>query len=126
VSNLLGGREIGLQDIDLADAEVHSSGLAVELFRILRDRAPVHWNESRGVWAGFWSITRYEDVQKISRDPKTFSSERDFKLIPEGAPEESMLYNGMGPHAAQHGSSSPRSCSPTDDECLHAHVRPSP
>ena len=44
------------------------------LFEQLREHAPVF--EVPGMDA--WLITRYEDVQKIVLDPKTFSSELEF------------------------------------------------
>jgi cytochrome P450 len=35
--------------------------------RELRHNDPVHWGVGRHGW-GFWSITRYEDCQRVYRD----------------------------------------------------------
>ena len=45
-----------LKDIDLADPDLHLRNDQVEIFRRLRQEAPVHWNESRGAFASFWSL----------------------------------------------------------------------
>ncbi len=64
-------------DLTVADPQHWTDGPPHELFKQLRGACPVHW--SPGVPAapedpGFWSITRAEDVQRVSRDWKTFSS----------------------------------------------------
>ena len=41
------------------------------LYRRLRERCPVAHSASYG---GFWAVTRYRDVQRVMRDPATFSS----------------------------------------------------
>ncbi|MCP3902527.1 MAG: cytochrome P450 [Planctomycetes bacterium] len=41
-------------------------------YRELRETDPVHWNER---WGG-WVLTRYEDVVRVLRDSKRFSSDR--------------------------------------------------
>jgi cytochrome P450 len=49
-----------------------------ELFRELRGRCPVHWSSSIPEFPeqdGFWSVTRAEDIQTVSRDWETYSSE---------------------------------------------------
>jgi cytochrome P450 len=71
----------GLQDldsIDLADPTVWDDGPPYELFARMQREAPVHFsphNNASGE-GGFWSITRFDDIRAISRDHKTFSSER--------------------------------------------------
>lgn len=42
-----------------------------ELYGWLRERCPVAHSTSYG---GFWAVTRYRDVQRVMRDPGTFSS----------------------------------------------------
>ena len=44
---------------------------AVEIYRVLRDEHPVYHSER----AGFWAISRFEDVRAAASDPQTFSSE---------------------------------------------------
>src|ERR1700739_4057648 len=63
-----------LDQIDLADIDFFVHGDMYEAFAVLREQAPVHWQE-RVPGRGFWSITRYDDVQSIYRDPLSFSSE---------------------------------------------------
>jgi len=41
-------------------------------YRELRETDPVHWNER---WGG-WVLTRYDDVVRVLRDQKNFSSDR--------------------------------------------------
>lgn len=43
---------------------------AAEAYRQLRREEPVHWFEPRR----FWVLTRYEDIQHVSRSPHLFSS----------------------------------------------------
>jgi cytochrome P450 len=54
-------------------------GYPHEAWRRLRAEAPVYWYEGRDATPGFWAITKYEDIVRISRDPLTFSS-RDHSL----------------------------------------------
>jgi cholest-4-en-3-one 26-monooxygenase len=49
-----------------------------ELFKQMRARCPVHWTSEVTELpqaAGFWSVTRADDVHTVSRDWQTFSSE---------------------------------------------------
>ena len=47
-----------------------------EIYRWLRDEAPVYHNEERG----FWALSRYDDVLHAHRDWKTFSSTHGVSL----------------------------------------------
>lgn len=72
-------------DIDLLDARWATS-VPFDAFDRLRRDDPVHWHpESDG--AGFWAITRHADVQAVSRDAATFSSEVGGTMI-DDVPEE--------------------------------------
>ena len=44
---------------------------AYEIYRVLRDEHPVYHCEQ----AGFWALSRFEDVRAAADDPQTFSSE---------------------------------------------------
>jgi cholest-4-en-3-one 26-monooxygenase len=49
-----------------------------ELFAQLRAECPVHWTATVSEYpeeAGYWSVTRAEDIHAVSRDWKTYSSE---------------------------------------------------
>ncbi len=57
----------------ILDPNVYGTqGPPYELFRHLRREVPVCWVP--GADAGFWAVTRYEDVVRVSRDPERFSS----------------------------------------------------
>jgi len=47
---------------------------AAGIFKEMRDKCPVAWTERYG---GFWVVSRYEDVAKVSHDDATFSSRHD-------------------------------------------------
>jgi linalool 8-monooxygenase len=61
--------------VDLKNPDVFGGGIPHEVFARMRREAPVAWNaEDDG--RGFWSVTRYEDIVAVSKNPKVFSSER--------------------------------------------------
>jgi cytochrome P450 len=62
-----------LSDIDLTDLETFVERFPADWFQRLRDEDPCHWqDEERG--RGFWSITRYDDILAVEKDPETFSN----------------------------------------------------
>jgi methyl-branched lipid omega-hydroxylase len=70
---------MGFDEIDLMNSDLFADGPPHELFKRMRDEAPVRWNNCRPDTGadhvpGFWSVTRDEDVAAISRDPASFSS----------------------------------------------------
>jgi len=62
-----------LEEIDLTDPDLYAAGGHHDVLRFLRENAPVFWQRQRS-GPGFWAITRYEDVRRVSRDPATFIS----------------------------------------------------
>ncbi len=63
-----------LDQIDLVSPELYAErGYPWEDWALLRREAPVYWYDRPGV-APFWSISKYDDIQRISRDPETFIS----------------------------------------------------
>lgn len=62
-----------LEEIDLADPGLYASGDPHAVWRTLRREAPVFWNRQRH-GPGFWVVTRYDDIRRVSRDPRTFIS----------------------------------------------------
>lgn len=69
--------------VSLADYALFAAGPPHEVFDRLRATDPVHWSPtddttSRG--GGFWSLTRYEDIQRVSRDNDTFCSARGINI----------------------------------------------
>jgi cholest-4-en-3-one 26-monooxygenase len=69
-------------DLDKAlviEREGWSDGPPHGLFKRLRDECPVHWSTSIPEYpeeAGYWSVTTADDIHAVSRDWKTYSSER--------------------------------------------------
>jgi cytochrome P450 len=62
----------------VTDRELWLDGPPHELFRQLRTECPVHWTERISEYpgeAGYWSVTRADDIHTVSRDWKTYSSE---------------------------------------------------
>lgn len=57
----------------LADPALHATGEAHEVWRWLREHSPVH-HHPEGELQSFWSLTKYEHVRAVYRDPATFSS----------------------------------------------------
>ncbi len=59
--------------LDIYDVGAFAAGQPHELYRRLRESAPVHWNpEPHG--PGFWALTRYDDVHAVDHDFQSFSS----------------------------------------------------
>ncbi len=67
-----------LDQLLLTERELWVDGPPHEVFGRLRGECPVHWTARVSEYpaeAGYWSITRADDVLTVSRDWKTFSSE---------------------------------------------------
>jgi len=77
---------ISLADVDLTDQDAFQRAVPYDWFRLLRERAPVHWNPERS-GRGFWSVTRYADVVAVSRDTATYSSERGASALEDLEPD---------------------------------------
>ena len=71
--------DVGPDDADLTDPDTYLSGVPHATLARLRRDDPVHWTvEADG--SGFWSVTRYHDALKVSRDVKTFTSSQGVRL----------------------------------------------
>ncbi len=92
-----------LEDIQLGDREFWLEGPPHDVFKQLRGECPVHWTERIAEYpneAGYWSITKPEDIHKVSRDWKTFSSEMGgITAVTDVFPLELMraMFIGMDP-----------------------------
>jgi cholest-4-en-3-one 26-monooxygenase len=84
-------------DIDLFDLGLFADGPPHEVFRQLREEAPVCFlPEPDG--PGFWAVTRYEDVVAVSRDAATFTSApRVFIQDPDDAVGDEHLMINIDP-----------------------------
>jgi cholest-4-en-3-one 26-monooxygenase len=64
---------ITLDEIDITDPDLYARGGQHAVFAHLRANAPVFFQRQRS-GPGFWAITKYEDVRRVSKDPQTFIS----------------------------------------------------
>jgi cholest-4-en-3-one 26-monooxygenase len=98
---LQGSRAVrGLQDVDLVNPDNYVPGVPHDMFALLRREAPVFHHPEPGT-AGFWAVTRYPDVVRVSRDSATFSSHRGSALLvdqpPEGLAAQQLMMLNMDP-----------------------------
>lgn len=73
-----------------ADLSSHDSfvpGVPHDTFRRMRNESPVFWHQE-GPDDGFWCLTKYKDVWKVSLDNKLFSSARGTALLQKFTEEE--------------------------------------
>jgi cytochrome P450 len=67
-----------LEDKLLLEREIWAKGPPHALFKDLRQGCPVHWTREITEFpeeGGFWSVTSADDIHKVSRDWRTYSSE---------------------------------------------------
>jgi cytochrome P450 len=67
-----------LDDVLVSERRDWLEGPPHELFAQLRSECPIHWTAKISEYpaeAGYWSVTRAEDIHTVSRDWKTYSSE---------------------------------------------------
>ena len=95
------GRDI--ENVELTERELWLDGPPLELFKQMRRECPIHWTESFEEFpeeAGFWSVTTADDIYTVSRDWRTYSSERGGVLAAAaGFPLElaQAMFIGMDP-----------------------------
>ncbi len=85
---------------DLSSPDSFNPGPPHAWFSWLRANDPVHWQPEK-VGAGFWAITKHEDVKTVSRNPQLFSSARGgtniFELSEEDLQSIRLLMLNMDP-----------------------------
>jgi cytochrome P450 len=89
-------------DADLTDPEFFARHDPHPVFKRLRTEDPVHWTNGR-LRRGFWSVTRYEDVQRVFRDTRTYSSERYGVGLPSSPEVESGPPESVPPQERANG-----------------------
>src|SRR5947209_1599574 len=95
--------ESDLESVLVTEREVWRDGPPHALFKELRERCPVHWTSRISEFpeeAGYWSVTRADDIHAVSRDWETYSSERGgITAITSGFPIElsRAMFIGMDP-----------------------------
>jgi cytochrome P450 len=68
---------VPLHDLMVTERELWLDGPPHDVFERLRDECPVHFTRRISEYqreAGFWSVTKAEDVHTVSRDWETYSS----------------------------------------------------
>jgi cytochrome P450 len=92
-----------LENVLVTEREQWQDGPPHELFEQMRNECPVHWTSRVTEYpneAGYWSVTRADDIHTVSRDWRTYSSEiGGITAITEGFPLELMqaMFIGMDP-----------------------------
>ena len=66
---------MNLSDVKLTPDVFHEA-VPHEMFSVLRREAPVYFHPEEDGGAGFWVISKYEDLKSVSRQPLLFSSHR--------------------------------------------------
>jgi cytochrome P450 len=74
-----------LEQVDLSQPDAFRQGPPYELFRVMREEAPIFPNRSRDD-SDFWSITRYDDIKRVTADWETFSSARPTAFMHDSDP----------------------------------------
>jgi cytochrome P450 len=67
-----------LENVLVGERELWEEGPPNELFAQLRRECPIHWTQRITAYpaeAGYWSVTTADDVNTVSRDWRTYSSE---------------------------------------------------
>lgn len=61
--------------VNLADIDSFAAGPPYRAFRLLRQEAPVSWQEVPE-YLGHWAVVKHADVVSVSKAPQTFTSEK--------------------------------------------------
>jgi cytochrome P450 len=77
--------DLDLDRVDLMAEELFSDGPPHELFARLREEAPV-FRTTTAEGGDFYAVTKAADITAISKDPETFSSEKNGVFLREGMP----------------------------------------
>jgi len=77
----------GPDDADITDPDTYVRGVPHATFARLRRDEPVSWWPERDGGRGFWAVTRYADLLRVSRDVTTFSSAQGIRLEEMSAEE---------------------------------------
>jgi cytochrome P450 len=103
VDSLLGPVEVDLGDpnANIVSHDTYVTGFPHAAFRALRDNDPVSWTPEQD-GSGFWSITRYQDVLHVSRNPELFSSAAGIRLEEMDAQENAARRTMMEMDAPEH------------------------
>lgn len=76
--------------IDLINPDSFQGGHPRDMYRYLRREAPVYWHEGTDSHPGFWVISRRDDLDFVSKNPKLFSSHARSCMLHEPASEDDL------------------------------------
>jgi cytochrome P450 len=71
--------KVPIEDVHVTERPLWLDGPPYELFKRMRAECPVHWTPSISEYpneAGYWSVTKADDIHAVSRDWETYSSEK--------------------------------------------------
>jgi cholest-4-en-3-one 26-monooxygenase len=94
---------VDINEVLVTERENWLEGPPHELFRRLRGQCPIHWTDRVTEYpneAGYWSVTKWDDIHAVSRDWETYSSELGgVTAVTEGFPLELLraMFIGMDP-----------------------------
>ena len=77
--------------INLTDPDTFAGGHPRDVYSYLRQQEPLHWHEDPAQGVGFWTVTRREDLDYISKHPELFSSEARTCMLHEPENDEELL-----------------------------------
>ena len=63
-------------DFQLWNPNSWTRGHPYELYKRMRNEAPVMWSKMRKGASGFWSVSRYDDIKAVELAPEIYSSQR--------------------------------------------------
>jgi cholest-4-en-3-one 26-monooxygenase len=113
---------------DLSSPDTFVHGVPHDTFRRMRAEAPVAWHPDSVHGGGFWAVTRYDDVWRVSLDQKTYSSARGSALIPpfdeeELVPQREIMLNMDPPRHTKYRRLVNMGFSPKVLNTAEAHIR---
>ncbi|MGI9346239.1 MAG: cytochrome P450 [Gammaproteobacteria bacterium] len=87
-------------EVNLLDLQLFTQGPPHSAFKKMREQGPICWHHGANAavtedTAGFWNLVRYKDIQDVSKDTSTFSSQLGSMHIAVGravAPEVQPLF----------------------------------
>jgi cytochrome P450/nitrite reductase/ring-hydroxylating ferredoxin subunit len=85
---------VTLEQVDLCDLDRWVEGVPHAWFALLRRDAPLHWQDEQDA-AGFWSLTRYDDIVAAAKDYQAYSSETGGTSLQDLTGEELELRKSM-------------------------------
>lgn len=72
---------VPLSDVNLTNLDYFVDNEAWGMFDTLRAEDPLHWqDEPDSDGHGFWSVTRYDDIEMVNKDGETFTSTKFVNL----------------------------------------------